>query len=376
MSEEHGALRIAAWLLGILVGTLVLLFALIGVLHVFRGTPVSAVAQVGSGGQPLSVGDSSFRGTVEALIQTPIDDGNRVDLLLNGNETYPALWHDMHGARSSLTVRLYYASPGELADTFKAVMTERARAGVRVFYLYDAFGTSLSEEYLDSLRAGGVDVRAFRPIHWSTLHRAQHRSHVRAVVVDGAVGYTGGFGIDDKWHRARAATSGSGATRTCASPGPPSRSSRPPSPPAWAEADGDLLATAPPSSPPSAPTPTGRPRAGRALQHPADVGSTAAERFLAALHRRRAAAPSSSPTPTSSPTRDFRRLLARRRPPRRGRARAHRRAPHRRAHHPLRRPRALRGAPAGRRAHLRVPPRDDPRQGACRRRRLGSAWAP
>jgi len=80
------------------------------------------------------------------------------------------------------------------------ILRQRAAAGVRVFVLYDAFGTAdIPPEQLISLRAAGVAVQPFRPIRLSNLHLAQHRSHVRGIVIDGRVGWTGGFGIDDKW---------------------------------------------------------------------------------------------------------------------------------------------------------------------------------
>jgi cardiolipin synthase len=276
--DDHTGLKVLVWLLGILLGTAVLLFALIGVLHVFRGTPVNGVAQVGTGGNRLSVRDSTFRGTVEALIQTPLEDGNRVQLLLNGEQTYPALWRDLRAARRSVTVRLYYAGPGALADTFKKVMTERARAGVRVYYLYDAVGTSLSEEYLDSLRAGGVKVRAFRPIEWSDLDQLQSRSHVRGVVIDGAIGYTGGFGIDDKW-LGDGRHEGQWRDTNVRFTGPAVSRLQAAFAAGWAEADGTLL-TGPAFFPPAAFDSLGSRAAGLLYTIPA-TGSTAAERFFA-----------------------------------------------------------------------------------------------
>jgi cardiolipin synthase len=69
-----------------------------------------------------------------------------------------------------------------------------------VFVLYDAFGTqSLSGERLAAFRSAGIQAVPFRPLRLATLWRVQNRSHVRAFVIDGRVGWTGGFGIDDKW---------------------------------------------------------------------------------------------------------------------------------------------------------------------------------
>jgi cardiolipin synthase len=66
--------------------------------------------------------------------------------------------------------------------------------------LYDAFGTiDIPAVHRDTLRAGGIIVEPFRPIRLSTLHLAQNRSHVRGIVIDSRIGWTGGFGIDDKW---------------------------------------------------------------------------------------------------------------------------------------------------------------------------------
>src|SRR5690606_16500443 len=72
--------------------------------------------------------------------------------------------------------------------------------GVRVFVLYDAFGSQgITHERLAAFRAAGIQAVSFRPLTLGTLWRVQNRSHVRAIVVDGRVGWTGGFGIDDKW---------------------------------------------------------------------------------------------------------------------------------------------------------------------------------
>ena len=67
------------------------------------------------------------------------------------------------------TLQLYYGAPGRMADTLRQVLLERAKAGVRVFVLYDAFGTvDIPTEHRDALRAGGIRVEAIRPVRLST----------------------------------------------------------------------------------------------------------------------------------------------------------------------------------------------------------------
>ncbi len=176
------------------------LLAIVGVLYMTRDTPTRVVHAFGELDGPPMPADPEFHHTAELLTGTTLRPGHRIELLTNGSQTFPRLWRDLRAARRSLTVQLYYCQPGALADTLKAVLSDRARAGVLTHFLYDGFGAEpLTDAYVDSLRVAGVRVAVFRPVKWYALHKAQHRSHVRAVVVDGAIGYTGGFGIDDRW---------------------------------------------------------------------------------------------------------------------------------------------------------------------------------
>jgi cardiolipin synthase len=185
-------------LLGLVV-VIILLFALIGALYVTRGTPVRRVGAPGEGGPPAA-SDARFQATVELLTKTELRAGHDVEVMTCGDELYPRLWEDLRSARRSLTLQLYYCQPGRMADEFADIVIERAKAGVHVLFLRDAFGSSpLTKEYLDRLEAGGVQIATFRPTRWWELHKVQHRSHIRVVVIDGRIGYTGGFGLDDKW---------------------------------------------------------------------------------------------------------------------------------------------------------------------------------
>lgn len=200
MSEHrHPArrfLRIGALVIGAL---LILLFAFIGVLTVIRDAPDAAVRAFGDPEGPPAVGDPEFARGIGLLTGTALEPGNQVDLLVSGVGTYPVLWESMRAARRSLTVQIYYILPGQLSDTLMAVLSERARAGVQTYLLHDAIGAKLTDSAEAALKTAGVHVATFRPVKWWTLHKAQNRSHVRAVIIDGLVGFTGGFGIDDHW---------------------------------------------------------------------------------------------------------------------------------------------------------------------------------
>ena len=180
---------------GVIVGGLL---ALIGLLSLTKGTPMNRVAHAPGKGAPR-VSDPAFRDIIALSTGMHLEPGNRVEQLVNG-ATYPRLWSDLRSATRSITMQMYYAKPGAVADTLAVVLGERARAGVRVLLLLDAFGAqSLKEEWSDALKAAGVEVRLLRRLRWYSVHNAMDRSHVRVVTVDGRLGYTGGFGIADYW---------------------------------------------------------------------------------------------------------------------------------------------------------------------------------
>lgn len=186
--------------LAITIGYILLVgLALVGLLSLTRGTPLRRVVYSARTTTP-QVSDTSFRDLMALFSGVHLEPGNRVEQLLNGDGTYPRLWADLRAAKVSITVQMYYSKPGAVADTMAALLAERARAGVRVLFLLDAFGSqSMKEAWARRLRDAGVEVRLLRELRWYGLHNAVDRSHVRVVVVDGRVGYTGGFGLADYW---------------------------------------------------------------------------------------------------------------------------------------------------------------------------------
>jgi cardiolipin synthase len=176
-------------------------FALIGWQSTTRGTPVGVIRSEGEFGAP-AVTDSLFARTIELFAGVHLDPGNKVEVLENGNGTYPRLWQDLASAQRTITVQMYYSQPGEIADSLAKYLSDRARHKVRVLLLFDAFGSGpllKQTEYVQRLQDAGVQVARLRRLHWYSLNKANNRSHVRVVTVDGRVGYTGGFGLADYW---------------------------------------------------------------------------------------------------------------------------------------------------------------------------------
>ena len=174
--------------------------ALSGVLSFTRGTPVKTVVAIGDKDGPPLITDSLFTRSMQLYTGLQLTKGNAAEQALNGDGTYPRLWRDLRAAKHTITVQMYYSQPGAVADTMAVILKERAKAGIRVLFVLDAFGSqNLKKAWADSLREAGVEIGLLRQLHWYSLHNATDRSHVRVVVVDGEIAYTGGFGLADYW---------------------------------------------------------------------------------------------------------------------------------------------------------------------------------
>ncbi|HKE84484.1 MAG TPA: phospholipase D-like domain-containing protein [Vicinamibacterales bacterium] len=264
---------IGQWALIVLIGFI----TLTGLLYLLRGTVIRHVRGVGADGSPVAPSEPQFPLSVAMLTGAALLPGNRVDVALNGDGTFTQLWDDLRSATQSITLQLYYKNRGQLADTLLRILADRAAVGVHVYVLYDAFGTrGINSATRATLERAGVKAVAFRPLSLWTLHLVQNRSHVRGVVVDGRIGWTGGFGIDDKW-AGDGRTNGSWRETNVRFEGPAVGQLQAAFAAAWAEATGVLLTGRMTMN--EGPDSAGS-TAGLMYAVPT-MGSTKAERFLA-----------------------------------------------------------------------------------------------
>ncbi len=128
---------------------------------------------------------------------------NRVKLLQNGKETYPALLEAMAQAKHHIHLQYYILEGGKISQQIAQCLKAKAEAGVEVRLLYDAFGSlELPGSYLRDLEASGVKTAAFGSIRFPFFaHNLNYRNHRKVVVIDGKVGFTGGVNISDKYLR-------------------------------------------------------------------------------------------------------------------------------------------------------------------------------
>lgn len=138
--------------------------------------------------------------TLGAHLDSAVLDGNRVELLENGVEIFPAMLDAIEQAEASVSFLTYIYWTGEIAHRTADALARAARRGVDVRVLLDAYGAQkMNARLVRMLTDAGVEVAWFHPLRWYRLHQVNNRTHRKVLVVDGQVGFTGGVGIAAEW---------------------------------------------------------------------------------------------------------------------------------------------------------------------------------
>lgn len=153
--------------------------------------------ELSAGGDPRSAQRAR---TLATNLNAPLLEGNRIDLLENGDEIFPPMLEAIRSAERSINFLTYVYWTGNIAREFADALSEAADRGVEVRVLLDSYGAAkMRDELVDRMEGAGCRVTMFHSIHWYTLRRFNNRTHRKVLVVDGEIGFTGGVGIADEW---------------------------------------------------------------------------------------------------------------------------------------------------------------------------------
>jgi cardiolipin synthase len=145
--------------------------------------------------------DDAFERAARMLGGLPFTRGNRLEPLIDGEETFERIFQVIGAARSYLCVNFFIVKNDTLGARFKEALIERARAGVMVYFLFDEIGSyKLPRRYLCELRVAGVKCHSFgiNRFWWSRL-QLNFRNHRKIVISDGEVALIGGLNVGDEY---------------------------------------------------------------------------------------------------------------------------------------------------------------------------------
>ena len=151
-------------------------------------------------GQTLEDYQERFR-VLEALADLPFSQGNRTQLLIDGEATFKAMFAAMEEAEDYILVQFFIFEDDRIGRALRDRLVVKARAGVRVYLLYDAIGCiSIPERYFQPIRDAGGEVYGFKTRRGPPLRfQINFRNHRKLLIVDGRVGFTGGLNVGDEY---------------------------------------------------------------------------------------------------------------------------------------------------------------------------------
>jgi cardiolipin synthase len=131
----------------------------------------------------------------------PPTAGNRVEMLVEEMRTFKKMEQALERAQHTIWTQYYIVQNDETGRRFLDILAERARAGVEVRFLFDAFGSwRLDPACTRAIREAGGHVEAFLPVNPLRRRWAVHlRNHRKIVIVDGETGFTGGMNVGDEY---------------------------------------------------------------------------------------------------------------------------------------------------------------------------------
>jgi cardiolipin synthase len=131
----------------------------------------------------------------------PLRVGNRVTLLKDAAENYPAWLDAVRRARRTIHFEMYIIHEDEQGRLFAEALLQKASEGVEVRLLYDWMGGfgKTSRRFWNRLREGGIDVRCYNPPRFDQPLGWVNRDHRKVIVVDGSVAFVTGLCVGRRW---------------------------------------------------------------------------------------------------------------------------------------------------------------------------------
>jgi cardiolipin synthase len=146
----------------------------------------------------------SFQNTINFLFtssHSTLTAGNHVEVLVNGEEKFPRVMGIVARAKHHIHIEYYIFENDKIGNCMADLLIKKAREGVEVRFLYDAFGSrKLGNKFLEKLQNAGVMVAPVNKIRFKILaNRLNYRDHRKIIIVDGQHVFTGGINVSDRY---------------------------------------------------------------------------------------------------------------------------------------------------------------------------------
>ncbi len=143
---------------------------------------------------------SQYREVLENMLGIPFSENNSVEVLVNGDEIFPAMLEAINNAERQIDFLTFVYWYGDIAKQFAGALARKADDGLKVRVILDCYGgTFMPAELADMMEENGVDLKWFRPLSQWKVWKSDNRTHRKVLICDGKTGFTGGVGIAEEW---------------------------------------------------------------------------------------------------------------------------------------------------------------------------------
>lgn len=149
----------------------------------------------------FAVAAPEFVGSALALADPVLIEGNKLQLLENGDAYLRAIFESIGKASRSVNFECYIVQSDDTGRQLRDLLCDRARAGVQVRVLLDGVGSGwgLNNADVRMMKEAGCKFAYYHPTHSWRVDRTNRRSHRRVIVVDGGIAFTGSAAFANKW---------------------------------------------------------------------------------------------------------------------------------------------------------------------------------
>ena len=133
--------------------------------------------------------------------QYPVCDGTAAEYYAEAADAFEALKEAIQGAKSFIFMEYFIIDDGEAFQQLHALLRQKAAEGIEVRLMYDDFGSIgyLNLRYAQKLRQDGICCQVFNPALPVLNLFMNHRDHRKITVIDGKIGFTGGYNLADEY---------------------------------------------------------------------------------------------------------------------------------------------------------------------------------
>lgn len=143
---------------------------------------------------------NQYKNVLENTLGIPFTEKNSVEVLVNGNEIFPAMLDAIEKAEEQIDFLTFVYWSGDIAVQFAKALAKKADEGVKVRVILDSYGANFMPEKLSKLMVNhGVELKWFRPLVRWKVWKTDNRTHRKVLICDKKVAFTGGVGIAEEW---------------------------------------------------------------------------------------------------------------------------------------------------------------------------------